>query len=241
MFWSSDTLKTELGAIVDLFDSDCIETGSYALRLGCEAYVSPIGESSKALTSTIARYDDGDHFAIPPGQFAFLITKETLSMPDRALGLISIKSRFKLSGLVNVSGFHVDPTYKGKLRFTVFNAGPATIHLRVGEPTFLIWLASFDYACEQRKNDGPKRLDASHIISGVVPSFESLRERVEKLEGSNRYLTGVAAFTLSVALLLLGQIILKSADRFPAGFKASSTSATSPTVDVGRQPSGSVR
>ncbi len=44
-------------------------------------------------------------------------------------------------GLINVSGFHVDPGFKGKLLFSVYNAGTGPISMEKGEPYFLIWFA----------------------------------------------------------------------------------------------------
>ena len=41
--------------------------------------------------------------------------------------------------LINVSGFHVDPNYKGKLIFSAFNAGPRDIILRKLDPVFMIF------------------------------------------------------------------------------------------------------
>jgi hypothetical protein len=40
------------------------------------------------------------------------------------MAFISMRTAFKFKGLVNISGFHVDPGYKGKLIFAVFNASP---------------------------------------------------------------------------------------------------------------------
>ena len=95
----------------------------------------------------------GEAFTIPPGQFAFLLTEEVVSVPADALAFISIRAKTKFRGLVDVSGFHVDPGYCGQLTFAVFNAGPVPIHLKRGQPIFLIWYASLD--CETVfKKDG---------------------------------------------------------------------------------------
>ena len=51
------------------------------------------------------------------------MTKESIEVPLDALGLISIRSKYKLKGLINVSGFHVDPGFRGSLVFAVYNAG----------------------------------------------------------------------------------------------------------------------
>jgi dCTP deaminase len=64
-----------------------------------------------------------------------------VTVPAAAIALISIRARTKFKGLVNVSGFHVDPGYRGQLTFAVFNAGPVPIHIRRGQPIFLIWYA----------------------------------------------------------------------------------------------------
>ena len=53
------------------------------------------------------------------------------------MAFISIKAKLKFRGLVNVSGFHIDPGYRGKIIFAVFNAGPQPILLRRGQPATL--------------------------------------------------------------------------------------------------------
>ncbi|WP_418068197.1 dCTP deaminase domain-containing protein [Rhizobium laguerreae] len=75
------------------------------------------------------------------GQFALLITEESVSVPEDALAFISIRATYKFQGLVNVSGFHVDPGFRGRLIFSVFNAGPSSVHLARGEDCFHIWFA----------------------------------------------------------------------------------------------------
>ena len=60
---------------------------------------------------------------IPPGQFGLLITEEVVQVPMDAIAFISIKAGIKFRGLVNVSGFHADPGFSGKLKFAVYNAG----------------------------------------------------------------------------------------------------------------------
>ncbi len=78
---------------------------------------------------------------INPGQFALLLTEEKLNIPVNKIAFISIKAGIKLRGLINVSGFHVDPGFKGNLVFSVYNAGIMPISFEKGEPYFLIWFA----------------------------------------------------------------------------------------------------
>jgi dCTP deaminase len=70
--------------------------------------------------------------------------------------------------LVNVSGFHVDPGYHGQLTFAVFNAGPVPIHLKRGQPIFLIWYASLDRETAVKK-DGVVHLGIdAELITAVA-------------------------------------------------------------------------
>jgi dUTPase len=87
-------------------------------------------QTADPTTVTVRKLGEGEAFTIPPGQFAFLLTEEVVSVPADALAFISVRARTKFRGLVNVSGFHVDPGYRGQLTFSVFNAGPAPIHLK---------------------------------------------------------------------------------------------------------------
>ena len=185
MFWSGETLIERLTSLVDPFDPKRVDGAAYTLTVGSEVYVSPSDETTDSKTVTIRQLAQGGAFTIPPGQFAFLITEETVIVPSDALAFISIRAKTKFRGLVNVSGFHVDPGFHGQLTFAVFNAGPLTVHLKQGQPIFLIWYASLDRESTLKKDDPVKRgLDIGLInsISGEVQSFASLSNRIENVE-----------------------------------------------------------
>jgi dCTP deaminase len=155
--------------------------------IGPEVYVSPNDQTADPTTVTVRKLNDGDAFTIPPGQFAFLLTEEVVSVPADALAFISIRPKTKFRGLVNVSGFHVDPGYRGQLTFAVFNAGPVPIHLKRGQAIFLIWYASLD--CETAlKKDGPVRrgIDAELVtaVAGELQSFASLSKKIKDVDKS---------------------------------------------------------
>lgn len=106
-----------------------LDPAGYRLSLGGEVYVSPAKAKDKASIRTLKPHES---FFIPPGQFAFLLTEEVVKVPKDAFALIALRSRSKFKGLVNVSGFHADPGYDGRLVFAVFNAGPGDVHLKPG-------------------------------------------------------------------------------------------------------------
>jgi dCTP deaminase len=182
MFWSGETLRERLGPLIEPFQPERVDCAAYTLSVGPEIYVSPNDQTADPTTVSVRKLAPGDAFTIPPGQFAFLLTEEIVSVPADALAFISIRAKTKFRGLVNVSGFHVDPGYRGQLTFAVFNAGPVSIHLKRGQPIFLIWYASLDRETALKK-DGAlhKGIDPELItgIAGELQSFASLSKKIK--------------------------------------------------------------
>ncbi len=182
MFWSGETLSERLETLIAPFDRGRVDCAAYTLAIGPEIYVSPSDQTTDPNTVTIRQLSEGEAFTIPPGQFAYLLTEEFVSVPEDALAFISIRAKTKFRGLVNVSGFHVDPGYCGQLTFAVFNAGPVPVHLKRGQPIFLIWYASLDRETTFKK-DGTthKGIDSEMVtaIAGELQSFASLSKKIE--------------------------------------------------------------
>lgn len=139
----ADLAETVLGP---KYDPKLVCECAYELTLGSPVFLTRseqerIQELGKYKTPGVVDLKDKECVSIPPGKFALLLTQETVCIPDRYIGLISIKAKKKWSGLVNVSGFHVDPGFQGQLLFSVLNAGPTDIVLQRGEPYFMLFLA----------------------------------------------------------------------------------------------------
>lgn len=187
-FWSGESLKERLRSLEIISEQDYsaerVDCAAYTLRVGGEVYISPSESETDPNKVTIEKLGIAESFSIPPGQFAFIITEEFLSIPTNVLGFISMKSSIKLRGLVNVSGFHVDPGYKGKLIFAVFNAGPRPIHLKRREPCFLLWLSNLDNLDTQmfRTKAGFDDIPTEAVtkISGAMLSFEGLNAKINE-------------------------------------------------------------
>lgn len=181
-FWSSQKLEENLGKLSDHSDKEMVDCNALTLRVGPEVYVTPGLEQASPSTHTRQMLVQRGPITVPSGQFAFLVTEEKITIPPEVMGFISIKATYKLRGLVNVSGFHVDPGWSGRLIFTVFNAGPATIHLERGLPAFLLWIADLDEASAKRKHGvGPEGIPPGVIsnITGVVDSIYALEKRMK--------------------------------------------------------------
>ena len=189
MFWSGETLSERLKTLIDPFACGRVDCAAYTLSIGPEVYVSPNDQTADPNTVTIRKLSEGEAFTIPPGQFAFLLTEEVVSVPADALAFISIRAKTKFRGLVNVSGFHVDPGYCGQLTFAVFNAGPVPVHLKRGKEIFLIWYASLDRETAFKK-DGKihKGIDPELVtaVPGELQSFAGLSKKIEDVDKALR-------------------------------------------------------
>jgi len=185
-FWSGEKLEEEVeNCIIGKYDIDNIDCAAYTLHVGPEAFITPDHYETNPSKNTKWTLEEKETFNIPSGQFAFLLTEEVVSISDRSIAFISMKASTKFKGLVNVSGFHVDPGYKGRLVFSVFNAGPMPIKLQRGKPLFLMWLADLDRQTKKRKNHEPiTELDLKIIdpIYGPVFSPQAITESVKSFK-----------------------------------------------------------
>jgi dCTP deaminase len=136
-FWSGEKLLANQHVVAD-FDANRIDVNSYTLRMGASYFVTADQEGAQKTKQRLAA---GQAFIIPPGQFGYLITKEKVNVPNNAMAFISMRTKYKFEGLINVSGFHVDPGYKGNLVFAVFNAGSMPVHIGESDDVFKIWFA----------------------------------------------------------------------------------------------------
>jgi dCTP deaminase len=188
------------------FKEKQLHQSSYDLRLGPEIYV--VEESSPRLLK-----EEQPYASLPPGQFAILTTLEEINIPNDLMAFISVRSKFKFEGLVNISGFHVDPSFKGRLRFGVQNVGPTDIHLKLGVPLFSIFFAELSSKEIGTSRDEEKdihfeqnltgiRLEDVQLLGGSSVTVTGLQRQIERLE------TQVKTFTTIAASLVVGLILL---------------------------------
>ncbi len=205
-FWSSETLKTRLPSLIEPYNELRIKNCSYELSMGTQAWVT---NSDNAGTRIKVTLDENERVNIPPGQFAQLLISEVVEIPADAVGLLSMKSSRKMQGLINVSGFHVDPGYKGRLIFAVFNAGSKSISLTQDQPTFQLWYVSLDKATEDLYSGSRQyalNISDSQISNLRGPTYNptALAERVSTLENRRQWWSMAAIAVLS---LIVGAIL----------------------------------
>lgn len=195
--------------LVEPFDKNRIKNGAYELSLGEQVFLT------NAESKEVKNLKSGEIIQIKPGQFALLLTEEKVNIPKNKIAFISIKAKVKFKGLVNVSGFHVDPDFSGKLLFSVYNAGPATIALKRGENYFPLWLAELsekqDYKGTHLDQDSIPSDPVEALSQGELSSPQVLNKKIsdsnsriailEKDNKANNYIA-ITALGFVLALIL---------------------------------------
>ena len=130
------------------------------------------------------------------------------------MAFISIKASIKFKGLVNISGFHVDPDFEGKIVFSVLNAGPSPINLTVGKPLFQIWFAELKSISEgyngkyQKQSGVTGDLINKHMTGSDNASPAQLQKQINELDKKYERLL---AYAMAVsAILTILTISMKS-------------------------------
>lgn len=224
-FLSGIELEKELkNTLEDQFNPKRIKQIAYELTLGSEVYLT---DSKKKKTEILN--ESNKTITLNPGQFALLLTNEKISLSDNIFGLISIKAGIKFKGIINVSGFHIDPGFKGQLLFSVYNAGPSKITLKKGEPYFLMWLTKLEkplkkesvYNDEENHHqdqDGIPTQYLDSLKSGDLASPSSLSKRINKLSNEIKINYFVTTFILSTAIATCWYFY-KENNNYEEGFK----------------------
>lgn len=178
-FLGDKLLGQSLPNLISPFDPTRLKSAHYELSIGAEAFVTGTDSDGKTVLGS------NKSITIEPGQFALLLTEEKVIVPENKIAFISIKAGQKFKGLVNISGFHVDPGFEGKLLFSVYNAGASKILLERGQRCFLIWYSHLDgIATYDGKHNNQDKIPIRHIenLSGDLASPNSVLKKINSLE-----------------------------------------------------------
>jgi dCTP deaminase len=169
--------------------------------MGSEAFVTSSTKKKKLLL------ESGEAVVIPPGQFALLLTEEKVKVPLGAIAFISMRFSIKRRGLINISGFHVDPGFSGRLKFSVYNAGPNDITISRGDRIFVMWFSDLDnttadgYGDEQAEQNTISSAD-QNLMHGYVASPAELRERLQDVQNFLRNLLWAAGIIIAFVVAM---------------------------------------
>ena len=180
----------------ETFEPQNVRQASYDLRLGVESYV--VGDDTPTRLN-----EDKPYLSIAPGQFALLTTYEVLKMPNDLIAFITLRNTYKMQGLINVSGFHVDPTHEGILIFAVNNIGPNDIRLKLRDPTFTIFFADVEGDTGKARDPFGTELPQHYVqlLGGSSVTLGKLQKELEELK-SRVLLYAPLGIALLIALIL---------------------------------------
>ena len=158
------------------YDPRCVRQASYDLRLGKEYYV--VGHKAPEKLSEKSPY-----LSLAPGQFAILTCLEEVKLPVDHMAFIALRSTFKFQGLVNISGFHVDPTHEGTLLFAVQNVSSSDIRLEFSQPTFTIFFAELKGNIGKPRDKKLDGIELEHVqmLGGSSVTISKLQRDLDQL------------------------------------------------------------
>jgi dCTP deaminase len=242
-FWTTEKLFEVLATkeFISDFNPKRIKVGAYELSMGSEYFVT--ADENGIRQTKKKRLSPDEQFVIPPGQFALLITEEVINLPGNVIGFISIKASVKFRGLINISGFHVDPGFSGRLKFSVQNAGSRPAVFAQGQALFPIWFSELDRTTKYPYNgehNNQQEITPKDVeqISGEIASpgqllhdivglrtqadqrYEELRHQISRLESRLTFVLGIVAipFILGIVLVILQLYLQKSPPPFVVNF-----------------------
>lgn len=208
-FWSTQTLRKRLDRdkIVVPYDRSRTREANYRLAMGDEYFVTKSATDTNVARESTMKLEPGDSFCVPSGHFGFLVTEENVCLPPNAIGFLSIQTSVKFLGLVNISGFHVDPGSNGKIIFAVFNAGPDPVHIKRGDEIFRLWIASLDEVDEEPRSQISHTGIPSEIVNQISGDLESLQTLLRRVKTVESTLTTHRAFFRVCVLLLVALLV----------------------------------
>ena len=222
-FWSGEKLAAQLPTLIEPYRAGNIDCASYRLSVGEQAFVTSEqldSTEAEARLVTVLGEPPNHMLRISPGQFAFILTHENIQVPSDSLAFISMRAKYKFQGLINVSGFHVDPGWNGKLLFSIYNAGPQSVIVEKEEALFLIVYADLD--CDSTKTyDGgsqrQKSIKPSLLANLTSQTFspqvlkkqlDNVHQQMNDIKLRTGITAGVAAAIAILASILVAFIAL---------------------------------
>jgi deoxycytidine triphosphate deaminase len=142
------------------YEEKKLKGASYDLSLGREALVS--NRDEKVMLGP----DRTHSLTLEAGDFALVLTKESLKFPMDMCGTIGMRSSLARMGLILLHGMQIDPGFEGYLRFGLYNASPRKISLDYDDDICMI---EFHKLAQVATKPPPRNED---LIQGKIPEVD---------------------------------------------------------------------
>jgi len=166
-------------------DPACAEGVKYDFRMGSHVLKAKFGRS---MDMDKMAEDQKADMVIDPGEVVFVLTEETLELPDNVMAQLSPKRKLSHDGILVLGGFCIDPLYSGKLLVGLYNFSSSRFIL---EPRRKLIAAIF-YELQETEKGLFKKPEASvmdfprelvRLISSYQPvNIQGLRDDIGSLE-----------------------------------------------------------
>ncbi len=168
------------------FEEKKLKGASYDLALGREALVSNRDEK------VFLGPDRTHSLKLEAGDFALVLTKESLKFPMDMCGMIGMRSSLARMGLILLHGMQIDPGFEGYLRFGLYNASPRKITLDYDDDICMI---EFHKLVQAATKPAPRNED---LIQGKIPEVD--RQFLRTLETTSLSALSQDMRTMSVSV-----------------------------------------
>lgn len=202
--WQRLFPSTEDGEAVPV-NADAVNGASVDLHLGSHYYITSRDEPGQLS-------EESPYLTIPHGEFALLTTREIVRVPDDTIAFITMRLTYKRKGLINVSGFHLDPGFHNKIMYAVYNAGPTDLRLKWKDRIFTVFFATLvqrttPYSGDYQRFDG---LPSEFVqdLGGPPVNIVKLDQRLRDLETQLKIYGAIGLSLLgAIAAVVLTQVL----------------------------------
>jgi dCTP deaminase len=207
------TAMSEGRLTIEPFADECLQPASYDMRVGRTALRS--GDDVE-INVRAAR-----GITLYAGQFALLVTYESLKLSPETAGHIGVRSYFTRKGLILLSGLQIDPGFEGVLVLGVYNASPRRLTLDYQAAFCTVEFHHLSAAAEepyhpneeQRRGAIPNvdkdylRMIETESLSEVAESVRTLSQNVGVLNSTVKITAALTIGTL-LAVVAFGLAVL---------------------------------
>jgi dCTP deaminase len=129
------------------------------------------------------------------GDFALVLTRESVKLPLNISCTIGMRSSLARRGLILLAGMQIDPGFEGHLRFGLFNASPRRASLDYDDELCTI---EFHKLTGNVEHPAPRNQD---LIEGKIPESDRMYLRDLETTSLSELSRSVQSMSQSVATL----------------------------------------
>lgn len=192
-------LSQQQGAtgLISPFTIENLRGSSYDLTIGEEYYV---GQDISGTKLTTEKLEPDQAFWIPPHAVCFILSAETLTLPDYMSAKVSLRMGYIYAGLVLTSQPPFDPGYTGRAIVLLHNLSSESICMRRGARVATIEFFKLNAATTLGKKKGSVE-SISKMLSRPLTS--SLSEIADQSTETRRQVQFLIAQLLVFAALIV--------------------------------------